>query len=58
MITKKDLLEAIEDMPMGAEIGVNVNPKFSNIENFYIKPVDGVYIKNGEIIVLEINKLC
>lgn len=57
-MTKTDLLKAIEDMPMDAEIGVNVNPKFSNIENFYIKPVDGVYIKNGEIIVLEINKPC
>ena len=55
-LTKKDLLEAIEDMPMDAEIGVDVNPRVSTIENFYIKPVENVYIKNGRLIVLEINK--
>lgn len=56
MMTKKDLLEAIEDMPMDTPISVDVNPKVSSIENFYIKQAEGVYIKNGSLIVLEINK--
>ena len=40
-LTKKDLLEAIEDMPMDAEIYLSTGYRDSNIENCSIKEING-----------------